>query len=200
MAGTVTPPAGLPRKVITQGGTQQQAEVAAALVDGIESGGQLNDQNPTSTLSGLFQFLDTTWDQLRRDPVTRATPRFQQQVAKFIAESAGNNFYAWAPDIGGSYNGSGNDSTIVPGSAPVANKIASLNLANPLAGLASDVPGRSRRPCNRPSLSPEVSNISHPLAQGAAGSSGWERGFECVLNSVVVSGQRPAREHPRPWR
>jgi hypothetical protein len=107
-SGTVTP-AQVYQQVISQGGSSTQAQVAAALVDGIESGGQLNDQNPTSTASGLFQFLDTTWDNY--GGVGHAgNATFQQQVAKFISESGGpggDNFYAWAPDLGGSYNGSG---------------------------------------------------------------------------------------------
>lgn len=102
------------QQVISQGGSTTQAQVAAALVSGIESGGQLNDQNPTSTASGLFQFLDTTWDNY--GGVGHAgNATFEQQVAKFISESGGpggDNFYAWAPDLGGSYNGSGTYSNI----------------------------------------------------------------------------------------
>ena len=95
--GTVTPPQ-VYQEVIAQGGSVEQAQIAAALTSGIESGGQLDDQNPTSTASGLFQFLDTTWDNY--DGVGHAgNATFQQQVAKFISESAGNNFYAWAPDL-----------------------------------------------------------------------------------------------------
>ena len=54
--GSVTPDQ-VYAQVLSQGGTTEQAQVAAALVDGIESNGELNDQNPTSTASGLFQFL-----------------------------------------------------------------------------------------------------------------------------------------------
>lgn len=123
-SGSVTPDQ-VYAQVLSQGGTTEQAQVAAALTDGIESNGTLNDQNSTSTASGLFQFLDTTWDNF--GGVSHAgNATFQQQVAKFISESAGNNFYAWAPDLGGSYNGSGTLTTIAPGS-PVANKIAALD-------------------------------------------------------------------------
>ena len=114
MAGGSVTPGQVYQQVISQGGSTTQAQVAAALVSGIESNGTLNDQNPTSTASGLFQFLDTTWDNY--GGVSHAgNATFQQQVAKFISESGGpggNNFYAWAPDLGGSYNGSGTYSTI----------------------------------------------------------------------------------------
>ena len=131
------------QEVLTQGGSTQQAQVAAALVSGIESNGQLNDQNPTSTASGLFQFLDTTWDNY--GGVSHAgNASFQQQVAKFISESAGNNFYAWAPDLGGTYNGSGTLTTIAPGSKVGQFLAANPTISGEASGLASLTPAEGQ--------------------------------------------------------
>ena len=90
------------------------------MVTGMESNGTLNDQNPLSTASGLFQFLDTTWDNY--DGIGHAgDASFQQQVGKYLQETAGNNFYAWAPDLGSSYNGSG---SLILNSVPAGSHAA----------------------------------------------------------------------------
>lgn len=124
------------QQVLAQGGNTTQAEVAGALVSGLESNGQLNDQNPKSTASGLFQFLDTTWAGF--GGVAHAgNASFQQQVAKFIQETAGNNFSAWAPDMGGSYtSGQGWNGPAAPGSK-VANAINQLGLGTMTAAAQS---------------------------------------------------------------
>lgn len=121
-SGSVTPDQ-VYQEVLSQGGTQDQAQVAAALVSGIESNGQLDDKNPTSTASGLFQFLNSTWNNY--DGVASAgAATFQQQVAKFVQESSGNNFQAWAPDLGGSYTGGETSITAPAPGSKVANAIA----------------------------------------------------------------------------
>jgi hypothetical protein len=113
-------------EVKRQGGSDQQAWVAAALVSGIESNGQPTDKNPTSTACGLFQFLTTTWisNGGGKYAPTACGASWQQQVSVFLNASQGNNFYPWAPDLGGSYNG-------VPiygpkGGSKVGNKISEL--------------------------------------------------------------------------
>jgi hypothetical protein len=118
------------QEVLNQGGSATQAQGAAALVSGIESNGELNDKNPTSTASGLFQFLTTTWASNGGSQYaqTAGAANLQQQVDVFLKASAGNNFYPWAPDLGGSYNGSGSLTTPLPGSK-VANFIA-VNTSN----------------------------------------------------------------------
>ena len=105
-------PAQVAAEVARQGGSTMQQQVAAALVTGIESDGTLNDQNPTSTASGLFQFLDTTWQGSAPagSPGHAGNATFQQQVAAFIKNSAGDNFRAWSPDLGGDYGSSNGDS------------------------------------------------------------------------------------------
>lgn len=123
-AGAVTA-AQVYQEVLAQGGSQEQAQVAAALVSGIESNGQLNDKNPTSTASGLFQFLTTTWDSNggSQYAATAGSASLADQVSVFLHASQGNNFYPWAPDLGGSYNGSGSLTTPGAGSK-VGNWIA----------------------------------------------------------------------------
>jgi hypothetical protein len=114
--------------VKAQGGSTEQALVAAALVSGIESNGQLNDKNPTSTASGLFQFLDTTWASNGGTAYapTAGQANLEQQVAVFLKASSGNNFYPWAPDLGGSYNG-----------APITTPATGSKVANIIAQDAS---------------------------------------------------------------
>lgn len=131
------------QEVLAQGGSKAQAWVGAALVSGIESGGQVSDKNPSSTACGLFQFLTTTWLSNgggQYAPTACAAP-WQDQVAVFLKASAGSNFYPWAPDLGGSYNGNTSQAaatTPQPGS-PVANKIATL-ASTGLAQILGNVP------------------------------------------------------------
>lgn len=116
------------QQVIAQGGSKEQALVAAALTSGIESNGQLDDKNPTSTASGLFQFLTTTWADnggLQYAP-TAGQASLEQQVAVYLNASKGNNFYPWAPDLGGSYNGT-----------PISTPATGSKVANAIAADAS---------------------------------------------------------------
>ena len=95
MTATGTPPAlntaqyspsDVAAEVVNQGGSSAQAWVAAALVDGIESNGTLNDSNPSSTACGLFQFLTTTWISNGGGAYanTACGATLQQQVAVFL--------------------------------------------------------------------------------------------------------------------
>jgi Transglycosylase-like domain len=131
------------QEILAQGGSKAQAWVGAALVSGIESNGQANDKNPTSTACGLFQFLTTTWisNGGGQYAPTACAAGWQQQVAVFLTASAGSNFYPWAPDLGGSYNGNTSQAaaTTPQAGSAVANKIASL-AASGLAGILGNVP------------------------------------------------------------
>lgn len=135
------------QEVKNQGGSDQQALVAAALVSGIESNGQPTDKNPTSTACGLFQFLTTTWisNGGGKYAPNACAATWQQQVSVFLTASQGNNFYPWAPDLGGSYNGKPIYAP-APGSK-VANKIAQLTSGSgSLATLASSTSANTSAP------------------------------------------------------
>ena len=134
-------PAQVAQQVINQGGTKQQAWVAAALVDGIESSGSTTAKNPNSTACGLFQFLTTTWASnggTAYSP-TACGATWEQQIAVFLKATANNNFYDWAPDLGGSYNGNPKQAaaTTPQSGSPVANKIATLASTGKLAFLGN---------------------------------------------------------------
>jgi Transglycosylase-like domain len=139
-SGTVTPQQ-VAQAIAQAGGTALQQQVGAALASGIESNGQLNDKNPTSTASGLFQFLTTTWQGSGGGAYapTAGAASLNQQAAIFVKNSAGNNFRAWSPDLGGNYRGN-IVSTPQPNSA-VANAIARLNIGTTTnAGQAAGAP------------------------------------------------------------
>lgn len=133
-------PAQVAQEVKSQGGSNQQAWVAAALVDGIESNGTLTDKNPSSTACGLFQFLTTTWESNggTRYAPTACGASLSQQVAVFLTASAGNNFYPWSPDLGGSYNGK--PITAPQSGSAVANHISSLAAGGSLFQILGSVP------------------------------------------------------------
>jgi hypothetical protein len=134
-------PAQIAQEVLNQGGSKAQAWVAAALVDGIESSGDTGAKNPSSTACGLFQFLTTTWASNggTKYAPTACQASMQNQVTVFLAASAGSNFYPWAPDLGGSYNGNARQpaaTTPQPGS-PVANMISKLSSGGTMAFLGN---------------------------------------------------------------
>jgi hypothetical protein len=113
-------------EILNQGGSDQQAWVGAALVSGIESSGSSTAKNPNSTACGLFQFLTTTWlsNGGGKYGATACDATWQQQVTVFLHASQGNNFYPWARDLGGSYNGT---AIYAPKQgSKVANKISDL--------------------------------------------------------------------------
>jgi hypothetical protein len=134
-------PAQVAQQVLNQGGSKAQAWVAAALVDGIESSGDPTAKNPSSTACGLFQFLDTTWASNggTKYAPTACGATWEQQISVFLTASAGSNFYPWAPDLGGSYNGNTKQPAATapqPGS-PVAGKIASLAASGTMSFLGN---------------------------------------------------------------
>ena len=139
------------QEVLAQGGSQLQAQTAAAIgAGGFEANGTLNDQNPTSTASGLFQFLDTTWQGLGMGGSHAGNATFQQQVAGFIKASGGpggSNFSPWAPDMGGSYNGAGWNGAAAPGSK-VANAIPQLGLGQLATTGPATGGGNGKKPAN----------------------------------------------------
>lgn len=139
-SGTVSP-AQIAVEIKQQGGSDQQAWVGSALASGIESGGQLNDKNPSSTACGLFQFLTTTWASNggTKYAATACQASLAQQVAVFLTASSGDNFYPWAPDLGGSYNGK--PIAAPAAGSPVANKLNDSNFVAEVAGaIKANVP------------------------------------------------------------
>ena len=95
-------PAQVYHEVLALGGTALQAQVGAALVDGIESNG-----DPTilaggrGPAAGLFQFEPGTWRGNGGGayaPVAQDAS-WQDQVRVFVNASKGNNFGAWGPDL-----------------------------------------------------------------------------------------------------
>jgi hypothetical protein len=134
-------PTQVAQMVINQGGTKPQAWVAAALVDGIESNGSPTDANPNSTACGLFQFLTSKWISSGGGQYapTACGATWEEQISVFITATGGNNFYAWAPDLGGSYNGNTKQpaATSPQSGSPVANKISTLASTGTLSFLGN---------------------------------------------------------------
>ena len=130
-------------EVLGQGGSVTQAQVAAALVDGIESDGDpLELAGGKGPAQGLFQFEPSTWTGGAGGgknglPSTVAAATWQQQVTGFINDTGGpggTNFQAWGPDIvtnPGNPNDPNNPAYRYTGppqpGSKVANKIAELS-------------------------------------------------------------------------
>jgi hypothetical protein len=128
------------QEVLAQGGSQTQAQVAAALVSGIESDGDpLELSGGIGPAQGLFQFEPGTWTGGAGGgknglPSTVAAASWQQQVTGFINATGGkggSNFQAWGPDLvtnAGNPNSSSNPAYGYTGGpqagSKVANKIA----------------------------------------------------------------------------
>lgn len=144
------PAAMVAQEVLNQGGTKEQALVAAALVSGIESNGDPTElSGGVGPAAGLFQFEPGTWVGNGGGafaPVAQDAT-WQQQVTVFLNASAGNNFHDWGPDLTGqgNPNSASNPSYSYSGApkqgSPVANKIADL-MANDkaLSGVIGNVP------------------------------------------------------------
>lgn len=123
------------QEVLRQGGSKEQAWVAAALVSGIESNGDPTElSGGVGPAAGLFQFEPGTWVGNGGGafaPVAQDAT-WQQQVTVFLHASAGNNFHDWGPDLTGQGdpNSAANPSYSYSGppkaGSPVANKIATL--------------------------------------------------------------------------
>lgn len=139
---TVYSPSDVAKEVIAQGGSKDQAWVAAALVTGTESNGTLADKNPNSTACGLFQFLTTTWASNggTQYAPTACQATFQQQVAVYLTASGGNNFYPWKPDFipnGGPSNYDGIPIYSPQAGSKIANDIANLSAGGTLSFLGN---------------------------------------------------------------
>ena len=107
MASSVTP-VDVYQEVLRQGGSLAQAQVAAALVSGIESNGDpLILSGGKGPAQGLFQFEPSTWTGGAGGgknglPSTVAAASWQQQVTGFINDTGGkggSSFGAWGPDV-----------------------------------------------------------------------------------------------------
>jgi Transglycosylase-like domain len=156
-SGTVTPQQ-VAQAVAQAGGTVLQQQVAAALVSGPETHGQLNEKNGQgSSASGIFQFLTTTWLGSGGGAYapTAGGASLNQQATIFVKNSAGNNFRAWSPDLGGDYKNNV-ATTPRPGSV-VANIIASQNIGT------TTTPGATP---GTPAAGAPVSPVGSGLTQG----------------------------------
>ena len=140
-------PAQVYQQVLSIGGTQEQAQVAAALVDGIESNGDPTElSDGKGPAAGLFQYEPGTWIGQgggKYAPVAQDAS-WQDQVAVFVNGTAGNNFGAWGPDLSaneGDPNSSSNPNYGYSGApqagSAVANKIAALSSAGAFSGNAA---------------------------------------------------------------
>lgn len=116
------------------GGTPTQQEYLAAIAAGVESGGDPTAQNPTSTASGLWQELTTTWQGngggAYAPTAAGASPLDQAIVA--VNQSKGG-YQPWAPDLGGSYGAGGNAGNPQSPAAgsPVANFLKKIGVTGP---------------------------------------------------------------------
>lgn len=181
-------------QVLAMGGTTEQAEVGAALVDGIESNG-----DPTilsggvGPAAGLFQFEPGTWRGNGGGtyaPVAQDAS-WQDQVQVFLNATKGNNFGAWGPDLvsnRGDPNSSSNPAYGYSGGpqpgSEVANKIASLGLGGGgsgitpqlaqavaqgggpyLAAMAAQGGGGAAAPATSPSSSTDIGGVSYTGTQ-----------------------------------
>lgn len=132
------------QEVLNQGGSTTQAQVAAALVDGVESDGDPTElAGGTGPAQGLFQFEPGTWTGSAGGgknglPSAVGAASWQQQITGFLNATGGkggSNFGAWGPDLvanSGDPNNASNSAygysgAPQPGSR-VANTIAKLNL------------------------------------------------------------------------
>lgn len=152
--------------VAQAGGTPTQQEYLAGIAAGVESGGNPTAQNPTSTASGLWQELTTTWlgsgGGKYAPTAKQASPLDQAIIA--VQQSVGG-YQPWAPDLGGYYPGYGaptaagtNPQAPAPGS-PVANYLKKIGAGTPTsspstgaptATLTNIAPGGSLDPLNWP--------------------------------------------------
>lgn len=122
--------------VAQAGGTKSQQEILAGIAAGVESGGNPTAQNSSSTASGLWQELTSTWlsngGAAYAPTAKQASPLDQAIVA---VNQSKNGYQPWAPDLGGSYYGGiTNPTSPLPGS-PVANYLASQGQVGPSSSL-----------------------------------------------------------------
>ena len=141
-------------ETLTLGGSTLQAEVAASLAGGIESGigggyGAPQSQELAGGVGpaeGLFQFEPQTWTGGAGGgknglPGTVGAASWEQQIEGFLNDTGGpggSNFGAWGPDVGGSYGYSGAPTS----SSPVGRAIAA-NAAGWASGAEAGPEGAS---------------------------------------------------------
>ena len=137
-------------ETLTLGGSTLQAEVAASLGGGIESGIGGGYGEPQSLelaggvgpAEGLFQFEPGTWTGGAGGgknglPGRVSDATWEQQIQGFINDTGGpggSNFGAWGPDVGGGYGYSGAPTSGSPVGQAIAKSAASW-AANKGAGV-----------------------------------------------------------------
>lgn len=154
MSGTQTigPPAAVAKQVIADGGTAEQAFIAAALVSGVET----SAGDPINILSGgvgpaagLFQFEPGTWIGAGGGAysATAGGASWAQQIQVFVNATKGNNFHDWGPDLTGTGNPNSTSNPAYSYSggpqagSPVGNLLADVNWVTPVAAaIGSNVP------------------------------------------------------------
>lgn len=134
---TTVPAATVAQQVLNDGGDTEQAQVAAALVSGVESDGDPTElSGGVGPAAGLFQFEPGTWqgDGGGAFAPVAQDASWQDQVQVFLNATQGDNFHDWGPDLTGQGdpNSSSNPSYSYSGApmagSPVANAIAKLGL------------------------------------------------------------------------
>jgi len=130
------------QEVLAQGGSQVQAQVAAALVSGIESNGDPQIlSGGVGPAQGLFQFEPGTWTGGAGGgrnglPSTVGASSWQQQVTGFINDTGGkggSNFQAWGPDLmadGGDPNSASNPAYGYTGGPQKGSKVGNIIAQN----------------------------------------------------------------------
>lgn len=124
------------QEVLAQGGDQTQAQVAAALVSGIESNGDPTElSGGRGPAAGLFQYEPGTWIGQgggKYAPVAQDAS-WQDQVAVFVNGTKGDNFGAWGPDLaanGGDPNSASNPNYGRTGGPEAGSKVGNIIAAN----------------------------------------------------------------------
>lgn len=132
---TTIPAGTVAQQVLSDGGDNEQALVAAALVSGIESDGDPTElSGGVGPAAGLFQFEPGTWagDGGSAYAPVAQDASWQDQVAVFLNATVGDNFHDWGPDLTGqgdpnsASNPSYSYSGLPEAGSPVANEIAKL--------------------------------------------------------------------------
>lgn len=119
-------------QVLADGGTLQQAQVAAALVSGVESDGDPTElSGGIGPAAGLFQYEPGTWagqGGTAYAPVAQQAT-WQEQVQVFVNGTKGNNFGAWGPDLvanSGDPNSSSNPSYGYSGAPQPGSRVGNI--------------------------------------------------------------------------
>ena len=171
-------------QVLADGGTSLQAQVAAALVSGIESDGDPTElAGGVGPAAGLFQFEPGTWQGNGGGAYSSVAQgaSWQDQVKVFINASAGNNFHAWGPDLSpdrGDPNSASNSAYSYSGppapGSPVYNWIqangGSIGAGPDLSGLANDPAGYQALAAAR-AANPATDAYFNALTGGVSGTS-----------------------------